>query len=561
MFCKCFRSADINEILPQLVRAAKRAHISDGHVDLNSPSWQIDCMTLLSCIDWAARALGATIATRGYRAGFTSNYRALFPDQSSRLYRVDIFEAALKWNCTRWVNGERFDLGADAAHAAEVLQTAWASLYSNVIAHSTCSEEESVIRTKKPQRCDRPRLKSALATFDAAWGRFEQRYILELMKIEASARSLVVIAIQQEERLKDLESPEDAAGRAGPAVLSEQRRLFLVSVARLNSASNLRWKGLVDRGYDVLEVAIATLEQCQASAREGENAQTQLQRLYKFTLASSVVECFESLRAYLRSLTDALATVHPHLCNNDLLVSHSCSWTEAWELAARFIESPALVSEMCDLIASIHVSRRRIPCLAAMFEECDAELFMVLPRLVWLWFLSDPSSKFELMLMLFPHHFKDYTRPQSGYDSQIERFASSFERLVRALAGIVPDDNHDARGQRLSVSKPSAALQWLIARVVAGPSVNRNTSLNTLIEATMSNKEAPAKNSTEIVSIVVSIESFVHELEHWSIELQRHQPEDWCQCSAVLIRCLSKETELDLLELLPAESISSPRPA
>jgi len=38
-------------------------------------------------------------------------------------------------------------------------------------------------------------------------------------------------------------------------------------------------------------------------------------------------------------------------------------------------------------------------------------------------------------------------------------------------------------------------------------------------------------------------EAFMHEMERWSIDLQRHCPSDWNQFSAVLLRCLSGDTE------------------
>merc|ERR1719188_2970437 len=38
-----------------------------------------------------------------------------------------------------------------------------------------------------------------------------------------------------------------------------------------------------------------------------------------------------------------------------------------------------------------------------------------------------------------------------------------------------------------------------------------------------------------------AVEDLMKELEQWSIRLQRHCPEDWNQCSAILLRCLDKE--------------------
>jgi len=40
-------------------------------------------------------------------------------------------------------------------------------------------------------------------------------------------------------------------------------------------------------------------------------------------------------------------------------------------------------------------------------------------------------------------------------------------------------------------------------------------------------------------STASQVEDLMLELEHWSMELQRHCPHEWNQCSAVLLRCLS----------------------
>jgi len=36
-----------------------------------------------------------------------------------------------------------------------------------------------------------------------------------------------------------------------------------------------------------------------------------------------------------------------------------------------------------------------------------------------------------------------------------------------------------------------------------------------------------------------ALEDLMRGLERWSLELQRHCPEDWNQCSAVLVQCLT----------------------
>jgi len=40
-----------------------------------------------------------------------------------------------------------------------------------------------------------------------------------------------------------------------------------------------------------------------------------------------------------------------------------------------------------------------------------------------------------------------------------------------------------------------------------------------------------------------AIEDLMRRLEGWSMELQRHCPEDWNQCSAILVQCLTRGGE------------------
>merc|ERR1712151_1065955 len=36
-----------------------------------------------------------------------------------------------------------------------------------------------------------------------------------------------------------------------------------------------------------------------------------------------------------------------------------------------------------------------------------------------------------------------------------------------------------------------------------------------------------------------AVEGFMQELEGWSMELQRHMPEDWNECADLLVQCLT----------------------
>eukprot|EP00445_Apocalathium_hangoei_P010756 CAMPEP_0203874814 /NCGR_PEP_ID=MMETSP0359-20131031/20481_1 /ASSEMBLY_ACC=CAM_ASM_000338 /TAXON_ID=268821 /ORGANISM="Scrippsiella Hangoei, Strain SHTV-5" /LENGTH=578 /DNA_ID=CAMNT_0050793593 /DNA_START=135 /DNA_END=1872 /DNA_ORIENTATION=+ len=540
----------VEDVVPQLALAAKQVHCSDGRLDLTSPSWQLDCITLLSCIDWAARALKMPIESRKYREEFTINYRALFPDMGSRHYRVDIFEAALQWNCTRWVNGERFDLAVETAQSAEGLQSAWAALNSSLAEWGADSHA-------KIKGGATTKLREVLSAFDVAWAHFEHKYIIELIDIEAAARGLVLAAVKEEQQLKELERSQ-ATGTEGEAQLRSQRSQFLARLSRLNSAANLSWKGHHDRGAEVLEMALEALKESDCSKNASSSHNAQVERVVMHVLANGVVEAFEKVRGYIHEVSSSIDSVHPHLCNNDGLVSQMSTWTDSWELASRFMEPAPLLKAVCEVIGAIHTSRRFIPSFATMFEECDVELFLVLPRMVWLWFLTDPDQHIELMRRLVPHHLDCQLEPPAR-DEQLDAFTRSFHRLMKALVDTLSDHGVDKLCRATEAKQ--RAWEVLVARVVAGPSVMQNTSLKSLTEAAAANKTSRFDVDTgvdiEIASAAAALESFVYELERWSIELQRHRPEYWCQCSSVLVRCLAKEKELGTVEL---PSVPQPSP-
>mmetsp|Transcript_160875 Transcript_160875/g.516309 ORF Transcript_160875/g.516309 Transcript_160875/m.516309 type:complete len:271 (-) Transcript_160875:107-919(-) len=95
--------------------------------DLRSEAGYDAFVAYLACIDKTAQALGLEVAPRAYREQFSLNYKALFPDCARHL-RVDVLEASIEQQSEIWVNGEQFELSADARRHAQLLQEAWAEL-------------------------------------------------------------------------------------------------------------------------------------------------------------------------------------------------------------------------------------------------------------------------------------------------------------------------------------------------------------------------------------------------------------------------------------------------
>jgi len=372
-------------------------------------------------------------------------------------------------------------------------------------------------------------LRNALFHFDTAWTVFEHRYIIELIEIEAEARGLVMKAVEEEKQLALLEKRKGGAKALTPVGVEEpppteeefraQRRKLLEAVARLNSAANLRWKGREDRGVELLECSLVALKQCFEAKLSGPIAERGEKGVIQ-VLASGVAEAFDQVRRYLREVPKWIDSVHPHLCNNAGLVACMTTWTESWELGARYMEPEPLRRAICQLVRGIHNVRALAPALGTMCDECDAELFLVLPRIVWMRYLTEPPVHLELVRRLVPHHFDGEAPPRPT--AELEGFQQKFQHVSSLLAG----QEEDRAG---GSSREQRAWEALVTRVVAGPSGTKG-------DGPSSPEAAAESGGAEAVT-----EAFVHELERWSMELQRHHPEDWCQCSLVLVRCLAGE--------------------
>merc|ERR1719464_2465584 len=120
-----------------------------------------------------------------------------------------------------------------------------------------------------------------------------------------------------------------------------------------------------------------------------------------------VLASYDAMRAYLSEVGTCIERVDPHLCNNVGLVARLVDWEESWEVGARYVQHAKLLNAVCDLVAEIRVAQRLVPALTAMCDECDVELFMVLPRIIWLRFLASPLQLLELLRSLLPHRFAE----------------------------------------------------------------------------------------------------------------------------------------------------------
>eukprot|EP00929_Paragymnodinium_shiwhaense_P053019 TRINITY_DN26550_c0_g1_i1.p1 TRINITY_DN26550_c0_g1~~TRINITY_DN26550_c0_g1_i1.p1 ORF type:complete len:538 (-),score=144.25 TRINITY_DN26550_c0_g1_i1:328-1941(-) len=504
--------------IERLANIYQRLLLDGGRVNTKSEAGYNACTQFLDGLESAARTMKIDAASRSYRTNFTINYRALFPDEA-RNYRVDVLEASVEQYAVIWVNGDKFEFSQEAMRRAEALQRAWAEL-GGLLERWLQSTEQR----RPASRPVRNELRNTLVSLDYGWASFEHKYIAELIDIEEKARKLIVQAIEHERCLQLLEAQQGDAEsfESSPDYRDEQRKL-VQCIAKLNSVANFRRKGRDDLGVDVLCDANDALRRCTAAEQGGENIDaTSAARI----LALDVVESFQAMRDYLREVERCLERVDPHLCNNAGLVARLVDWEESWEVGTRYVQNLQLLTAVCDLVAEIRAAQKITPALTQMCDDCDVELFMVLPRIIWLRFLAAPEKHTELLRSLLPPSRFGTKAGKANvlYDEELSDFIEKFAHAKEMLVGAQPAG---ADGVPSASRAEATAWELLMKRVVMGDA-NSEEVYGGL-----------APSFVEETRVVV--EDMMNDLEKWSMELQRHCPEDWNQCSAILVQCLTGE--------------------
>jgi len=258
---------------------------------------------------------------------------------------------------------------------------------------------------------------------------------------------------------------------------------------------------------DVLLAALGALPKCTAAHAVGDTAAQVLSR--------DIVDSFVALRKYLRELGGCIEFVDPNLANNTGLVSRLLDWEKSWDIGRRYLMNKGMSEAICHLVAEIKRSPEIGPTLARMCEGREVELFMVLPRIMWLCFLHTPTPLVELFKVPLPHHFAEpHVINASGdwpSDPELASLRSKYNVAVSALSATLCEQG-----------MVSTSRSVLMQRSVKG-----QDSLGVeRIYATM----APAR--------IAEIEDFMRELEVRSLELQRCRPRDSNELSAVLVGCM-----------------------
>jgi len=533
-----------------LASLRRRLQDDGGRVDTQTEKGVEACSRFLQALEGAAEVLGLEPTSRAYRVGFSANYRALFEGET-RSYRVDILEAgtSLVQHPVIWANGEEYELSDEAMLRSETMREAWAEVCLILEEWVTPSGSPRV-----PSGSNRSRLRAALDRLDIAWAGFERAYIADLMKVQERARRLVEQAVECECSLSEFESRMTKDELVELPAYQAEKRALVACIARLNSVANFQRKGRDDLPVGILDAAVELMDRC-------EDVEPHLAKGVSLDaargIAEQVVESFEELRDYLHEIQHHLDLLHPHLCQNHRLVEKLVRWEETWEIGARYIHHEDVLHSLCYLVPQLQRARGAVPALAEMCEDCDAELFLVLPRIVLLCLLCDPAKAIELLRRLLPHRFGQRSVPLSTGRLRCARSSSSPDLFREAEIPLSRVEIRPCLGPELQAltEKFWRAETLLASTTPVAADGNRPSAFDVLIQRAVGglDRKASCRSGDNVRQLgdtgvddsaceaaAVAVDDLMHELESWSMELQRHSPEDWNECVNVLVQCMAR---------------------
>ncbi|CAK9045732.1 unnamed protein product [Durusdinium trenchii] len=509
-------------------------------------------VALLPAMRRAAAALAVPMADREYRRGFSENYIMLLSDE---YYRPEILSAALVQEHDLWVNGHLHQLAEATLGKGRVLKNCFLDIcslltdcgrVSTVTGRYPLSRlrnslsafeamwvqfEEAYIKeliyieelSKKPLKeaiflefdllaVEFPASKTQseppsaeIANDDSHSDNVETASQLSLPKSRRSSSSSE-FQRSRHHTLSDELPPTRwrALGRKVP--LSDLQHLALSAcswsqnttqreclerlvrqVAILNSCANMRGKGRGDLSIEVLEVAADVYLSKETS---------QSQKVHK-TLAEMVLSGFLELRHYLHKASQRMLWIDPQLSNNSELERCLVAWEEAWELGQIFLLHLDTRNAFCAVAAAVAQIQETHAGFLKLVEDQDAELFLILPRLVILSGLWEPSYGALLHSFLPEEHS---TWPQ--LQQQFQDLCSS------------------------SLARTGCERSWgsWVSHMLHGPGIKSAEDGEGWNDALDASRE----------------EAFLRDVEGVSMHLQRHQPERWNRCCHLLLRCSAR---------------------
>lgn len=516
-----------------LIDSYKQLKFNNDEINWHTTSGEGVAKEFLSRLEECSEQMCTNQASRQYRSGFTSNYQNVLPVGSTN-FSFELIKAAVENRQAIYVNGEKFTISPQASQCAIILKSGWSRLLRLLKRLAGESVQDSTTEYNS--------LYCTLVNLDAAWAAYEEKYINNLIEIEEISRSFIRKAIDLEAKLTDAEvgscltEAEDASKN-----ISERRRKLVEAVCELRAATKNSSKAPKHFDAEILEVALtfkaSNDKKADSKVMDIDDGHSHGCQNEAVMLADDVIDTFEALRDYLRQVASRVDSVDPNLRFNKGLMQRLTDWEDAWKIGEKFVCQKPMLRAVSAVFDEFKQAQRVEPDLQEMLQDCDVELFLCLPRLIWLRFLEEPETMGVFVKALLPDRCASGSKFKRGKwmrccktgdeflytDEQLCQFMQTFKAFVKEIQSSYPE-------------LANADMSWkdlLTPRIISGTD-GMGKTLDIIAERGL---VAKGRSLQEIV------EPFMMELEGWSLEMQRHCPQDWNGCSAMLIQCLQGAKE------------------
>ena len=286
-----------------------------------------------------------------------------------------------------------------------------------------------------------------------------------------------------------------ASSRCGSKRVRAALEELFAQVCSLNA-----YRGRRNIEFEVLEAAAdayLSFEQADSGCSIAARSSLAAQRL----LASTVLSSFADLREHLSQIKNIML-IDPQLNNNASLMQRLAAFEESCDVGAQFLLKPDLLNALCSVAAVAAGAKRLTPEFRTLLEDQDAELFLILPRLVLLCGLAIPSHA-ALVESYLPHHFGSPASDDQAWNNNTK------QALSEEMQGLMKDFERVNAG-----TLGGFHMKTLVRRAVLGFQAEGQCDVNG------------------------AVDRFMLRLEGFSMELQRHRPKDWNRCCSILLLCI-----------------------
>lgn len=383
-----------------------------------------------------------TADKREYRDNFAMNYQALFTRPCQ--YRIEIFDAIHKCDTLR-INGVEFEF----------------DYHTKSQANSLLRLLESLIDVRCPSTLVRALI--TLTKIDKAWSSFEEAYIIDLMRIERESKSTVEEVIEKGRAFDPNGHPWHDAD--GPY---QEVHIFLETVNTLDT--------MVNCSPDLYVETPEIIECLKNTAIKGA-----MERVLHRNLHNALC----TMHSYICGI--GIEWINPYLARNPCLVEVLMHWKQCCQMCHEYA-GPRSIGKLhiCEgIIANINQMQMYIPEFSTMLQDMSPDLFIYLPRVLWMQFIDAPASDRAFIYDMIP-------------DSDPVEISSALDRM-RPLYRQIHQHATDAGCSNAMMAMWSLFIDQTIR-----------------YEGTRS-----------YGGCAISMDGFLRELGIWSTALQRCRPEQW----------------------------------